>query len=263
MGVCARATDPVWSYERERGLLEKRGMENSYDAVLATLAREPGSAVTILDSSGRIHFANNHTLRICVGTDADPGSIVGKSLDDIGYPRAWIDERLGIVRRIKESGDEFLVRSIWNGRQLFSWYRALEPTDQCPGERAGGDTEPDDAFRVLIVTRAVQAGQESEYLIGHELEVVESKMVHLGPLDALSKRELEVLALIGHGKTTRQIGDALHRSVKTIENHRIALGRKLRKANRVELAILAREAGLRVEDAALRRVPNDDKTPAA
>ena len=234
-------------------------MENPYESVLETLAREPGTAVTILDLRGEIHFANRHTLRICVGADAEPDSIVGKSLEEIGYPRAWIDERLAIMRRIKESGDELLVRAIWNGRQLFSWYRALEPTDQEPG----GDPAPDDAFRVLVVTRAVQAGQESEYLTGHELGVVESRVMHLGPLDTLTARELEVLALIGHAKTTRQIADVLHRSVKTVENHRISLGRKLRKANRVELAILAREAGLRLEDAALSRVPTGDKTPAA
>jgi DNA-binding NarL/FixJ family response regulator len=47
------------------------------------------------------------------------------------------------------------------------------------------------------------------------------------PVDTLSDRELEVLQLFGHGKTTRQIADTLHLSVKTIETHRAHIKEKL------------------------------------
>jgi DNA-binding NarL/FixJ family response regulator len=47
------------------------------------------------------------------------------------------------------------------------------------------------------------------------------------PLEHLSKRELEVFELIGRGQRTRQIAEALHVSVKTIESHRQHIKEKL------------------------------------
>jgi DNA-binding NarL/FixJ family response regulator len=47
------------------------------------------------------------------------------------------------------------------------------------------------------------------------------------PVDALSDRELEVLQLLGNGRSTRSIADTLHLSVKTIETHRAHIKEKL------------------------------------
>lgn len=66
----------------------------------------------------------------------------------------------------------------------------------------------------------------------------------LGKLSVLTTRELEVLRLIGESMTTAEIADHLHRSVKTIEWHRVSLGSKLGASNRVELARIAASAGL-------------------
>ncbi len=53
--------------------------------------------------------------------------------------------------------------------------------------------------------------------------------------EGLSDRELEVFRLIGQGRGTRQIAEALHLSIKTIESHREHLKQKLRLASGVEL----------------------------
>lgn len=47
------------------------------------------------------------------------------------------------------------------------------------------------------------------------------------PLETLSDRELEILQLFGRSKTTREIAEELHLSVKTIETHRIHIKKKL------------------------------------
>jgi DNA-binding NarL/FixJ family response regulator len=47
------------------------------------------------------------------------------------------------------------------------------------------------------------------------------------PLDVLSDRELEVFELTGKGLSTREIGDKLHISVKTVESHRANIKDKL------------------------------------
>ena len=47
------------------------------------------------------------------------------------------------------------------------------------------------------------------------------------PLDLLSDRELEVFELTGQGHSTREIGEKLHISVKTVESHRANIKEKL------------------------------------
>jgi len=64
------------------------------------------------------------------------------------------------------------------------------------------------------------------------------------PLDALTPREREVLTLVAQGLSLPEIAEKLHRSLKTIETHRLSLGRKLKASNRVELTRIAIAAGL-------------------
>ncbi len=47
------------------------------------------------------------------------------------------------------------------------------------------------------------------------------------PIENLSDRELEVLQLFGRRKSTREIAESLHLSVKTIETHRMHIKEKL------------------------------------
>jgi DNA-binding NarL/FixJ family response regulator len=55
------------------------------------------------------------------------------------------------------------------------------------------------------------------------------------PVDNLSDRELEIIQLIGEGKTTRDIAAGLNVSVKTIESHRAHIKEKLNLKNATEL----------------------------
>ena len=55
------------------------------------------------------------------------------------------------------------------------------------------------------------------------------------PTVVLTRREQEVLALIGAGKTNQQIADALFISMKTVDKHRANLLRKLSLPNRAAL----------------------------
>ena len=59
-------------------------------------------------------------------------------------------------------------------------------------------------------------------------QVVDSYL-HGGPtgLDLLSPRQREILQLIAEGKSTREIAEILHLSVKTIESHRAQLMERL------------------------------------
>lgn len=63
-------------------------------------------------------------------------------------------------------------------------------------------------------------------------------------VESLTPRQREVLALIGQGLSTAEIARRLYRTVKTIESHRLMLGKRLGARNRVELARIAIQAGL-------------------
>jgi DNA-binding CsgD family transcriptional regulator len=72
---------------------------------------------------------------------------------------------------------------------------------------------------------------------------------------ALSRRQLEVLRLLGEGKTNKEIARTLGRSPNTIKLHVSAILRQLRFRNRTEAAVLASELF-----AAEARVPAHSQT---
>jgi DNA-binding NarL/FixJ family response regulator len=63
-------------------------------------------------------------------------------------------------------------------------------------------------------------------------------------VNALSERELEVLALVVAGKTNQEIGVVIGISPKTVEKHLESVYSKLHVASRVEAAVLAVKEGI-------------------
>jgi len=63
-------------------------------------------------------------------------------------------------------------------------------------------------------------------------------------LDELSARELEVLGLVAQGSTNREIADALYLSPLTVKTHVSRILSKLRARDRIQLVVIAYQAGL-------------------
>jgi DNA-binding NarL/FixJ family response regulator len=59
------------------------------------------------------------------------------------------------------------------------------------------------------------------------------------PLDELTKRERQVLELVGQGMTNREIGESLFLAEKTIKHYMTSVLQKLHVRSRVEAALLA------------------------
>ena len=74
---------------------------------------------------------------------------------------------------------------------------------------------------------------------GASQAIVEAASTPSGSSSQLTPREKQVLALVGEGKSTKQIAEALHISVKTAEFHR---GRLMKKLNVHDTANLVRYA---------------------
>jgi DNA-binding NarL/FixJ family response regulator len=64
------------------------------------------------------------------------------------------------------------------------------------------------------------------------------------PLDALTRREKEIAALVAQGLSNRQIAQELYLSERTIEHHVSRILRKLELASRTEIAAWATEQRL-------------------
>ena len=70
----------------------------------------------------------------------------------------------------------------------------------------------------------------------------ESMPTHL--IDALTPRELEVLALVVQGLNNREIGEQLHLATGTVRNHVSVIMEKLAVSDRTQAAVLAVQMGL-------------------
>lgn len=82
-----------------------------------------------------------------------------------------------------------------------------------------------DALQKVIAGGIYVSPQFSEKLVFKAIQGSDSDLA--SPIDKLSDREVEVLQLFGRGKSTREVAEALHLSVKTIETHRAHIKEKL------------------------------------
>lgn len=205
------------------------------------MTHDPSAGVIVCDAGGRVIWSNERGVRIYLGEEARVEDTVGRSWEELGFPEAWVDERLRLFAELIRSGEPVLLRTIWRGAQVLAWLYPVPPDDACPIDR------------VLIVARQSVADPKE---LGERAEtrVLSSDVVRLGDLDVLTPRELEVLALLGQGLSIKEISKLLFRSDKTIGRHRDAIGAKLGLHNKVDLAEVARRAGLTVEDVGRERV---------
>jgi two-component system invasion response regulator UvrY len=113
------------------------------------------------------------------------------------------------------------------------------------------------AHEILAAIRQVTAGRR--YLsadVAGNLAALWSTPSGESPFSALSTRELEVMQMVLHGRTVKQIADDLYLSPKTVSTYRQRLFEKLNVTNDVELIRLAIRFGL-VEDRDISRTGTD------
>lgn len=63
-------------------------------------------------------------------------------------------------------------------------------------------------------------------------------------MEALSRRELEILGLIAKGLSNQEIADRLFISLSTVKGHNLSIFGKLQVQRRAEAIVRARELGL-------------------
>jgi DNA-binding NarL/FixJ family response regulator len=119
------------------------------------------------------------------------------------------DEGVYAERALRAGARGYCTKQTLDGTVLVAIHRLL----------AGG----------MYLSGALETRLAAKYVGGRTL-VTDS------PLGALSNRELQVFRLIGQGRTTRDIAEHLHLSIKTVESHREHIKRKLGLESAAELA---------------------------
>lgn len=179
-------------------------------------------------------MAEASTVAEAVALDVDPDVVVA----DLMLP----DERgVEVVRRLRQRHDKAAILVLT---------MVDNPTDvqQCLAAGARGYLLKETASSELVdAVRKVAGGEE--YLqpsLGASLAKWKESpgRVRTRAVDDLTPREREVLRLIALGHTNTEIATMLYVSVRTVENHRAGVMRKLGLRTRAELVRHAAEAGL-------------------
>jgi DNA-binding CsgD family transcriptional regulator len=197
------------------------------EVLIEIIEAAPFVGIVSVDSRGHVSYIDTAAAEML--TRADVPQVIGRSLASV------LSNRLaGAIEEHLQPGEVKLLRVIIEGWQLLLTGRM---------DQSGR------AFD-LVVQR--HSGVLPERISGFEIGIVSCGS--FGPLSSLTDRELEVAAWIGMGLSVRQISENLKRSIKTIENHRIALGRKLCVSDRLDIALIAFHAGLRPTDVLIERL---------
>jgi DNA-binding NarL/FixJ family response regulator len=101
------------------------------------------------------------------------------------------------------------------------------------------------AIRLVAAGESLLAPSVTKRLIEAYISQPEKEPIAVPEgLDELSARELEVLGLVAQGSTNREIADALYLSPLTVKTHVSRILSKLRARDRVQLVVIAYQAGL-------------------
>lgn len=109
------------------------------------------------------------------------------------------------------------------------------------------DIEPDELRRAVKVATAGEAllsPSVTRRLIAEYTERLASPPLDPSPLEVLTEREREVMAVVAEGLTNQEISDRLYLSPATVKTHISRILTKLQARDRTQLVVIAYEAGL-------------------
>ncbi len=214
---------------------DSRSFLPTENPLLGALISDPAVAVSLIASDGTMLFCNPQWDRLISAAHPGHGAqMTGLTLSDI-FPSPQAREFAELMQRSLEGKQPLVVRKLCGGRMFRSWLYPIEPSGKAPFDRP----------MVLFSIRAEMIEEPPTDCLPQGAAAVEFRSGGMGPLDALSPRELEVLSLLAEGLTIREIAAKLHRSEKTIDKHRTSIHTKLGVHDRVALCDIARRAGLR------------------
>ncbi|EMI41753.1 MULTISPECIES: PAS and helix-turn-helix domain-containing protein [Pirellulaceae] len=203
----------------------------------AAVTRTAGVGISITDAEGRLLFVNDTAMVLfsqCTGIDYQ-----GKKISDFHSPE-YAAERMAMIGRVLDEGKPLSITHVYHGKRIHSNVWPIR--DKTPPYN-----------RVIVISRTSTGHDEIE--TQEPIEEVHSEYIGLGALDVLTRRELEVAVLLGHGLSVPRVAKLLFRSPKTIERHKSSITQKLKLRGQSELVAMITEMGLDLDATKLRRLP--------
>ncbi|MCA3005536.1 MAG: LuxR C-terminal-related transcriptional regulator [bacterium] len=198
--------------ERVRCDAESVGLRVGDAAAFATLASQgEGVFAAAYDGDGRYVWASG-SMADAVGMS--PEELVGRRMAE-RFGAAWCEERLGLIRRVLQSGRLAHVVEIFRGRRMESSAYAV----------SGGPSR----FVLMVSRVGVGGALRPSADVEHLLEA------DWGRLSPLTRCELDVLRLVACGLENGQIASAQHRTKRAVEWHITNLYRMLQCEQRIDL----------------------------
>lgn len=111
------------------------------------------------------------------------------------------------------------------------------------------DTSAPGMVDVLKLTNTESREDRAE---STQTKMVTSKFATWGPLDTITPRERDVLVWIGRGLSQKEIAEQMGVSAKTVETHRMRLGKKLHVKSASQLVRIACHSGIGPEHTSLK-----------
>ncbi|MFI4916618.1 MAG: response regulator transcription factor [Phycisphaerales bacterium JB060] len=270
------------------------GLERSaIIALIKLLGDEPALGLALVDANAHTITGNRRFAALTVpqgaaegatgSPPAKPPTSAGSRGDSAARRGVWARVGPDAVRTVRTSGGPAMLRFIHEGVQVQCDVWPLPAPDAPEGGARPSDAGEPEAFLVVAVegrfdpagepgaggasaqweakpspalgsTSGSAPGDPAGGGGGQRFTTLAPMLAELGELEALTARELEVLALIGRGMATRDIAERLDRSPRTVERHCDAIHKKLGTSNRVQMARYAMRAGLTAEAGKLKRV---------
>ncbi len=211
------------------------------------------SLIWLLEGAGFVVTAKSgdpHTFLAQIAERPPQVALIDLTLES--FTNAPTASGVEVVRELRENHPQ--IRSL-----VLSATHTTEMVDRCYHEGAAG------YLYKLTATRETLTDAIREVAMGKRLFPVQllASSVSDGPstdrrpslLDGVTDREREVLAYRSTGADNVQIAKALGITERTVKAHVSNLYRKLRMKNRVELALLARQHGLKVPQRSFSSTP--------
>jgi DNA-binding NarL/FixJ family response regulator len=159
------------------------------------------------------------------GAELDP---LGRLLRDILRPE-FAQERVEFVHEAIATGRTIVYESMLRGVRHRVAIRPL------------GRTAPK---RAVFVARRLRGVEKIKDLVPKGAVLKVPRVQNPGLLGVPSARELDVLKLVGEGLSSAEIAKKHHRSVRSVEGHRKAIGENLGFSPAADLVRAANRAGL-------------------
>lgn len=210
---------------------------------------DPRTRVLIVDDHPVVRdglsalLATEPDLKVCGEAEDVAGALalLKTSQPDVAIVDVSLKSGNGIdlVKRIR-AHDETVRVVVWSmyPEELYA-ERALRAGAQGYVHKGRSTREILTALRVVLEGKVYLSGDQADRLLRRL--VGGSKDSERTPVECLSDRELEAFELMGQGRTTEQIAEAMHVSPKTVETFRARIKEKLDLDNITELIQRATE----------------------